>query len=401
MKSEDLKNTDVEQEVAKPVPATSTHIVTADSVQAEEVPTIPIGSLETISTLQPEISVRAVRATRSVNIPTPLVVQPEEYRRSLGEWLQIWRDGMRTGYLPLSLMPVLLGSVLAWLPTVSKRTLVGHFNVPHFLLMLAAIILLQLGANLVNDYYDYMHGIDTSNAFGPGGLIQQGMIKPSRILYCGLMLLILGAVLGLIVAQAGGPLVYLFGLLGVVGAYFYSATARPLSSLGLGEVVGFIIYGPLITLGAYMVQTGGKFSSTPFIYSLPLGLLAAAVIHANNMRDIESDMHVSKYTLVTLTGLRWSRAIFLILILAAYAIIIALGVPHGAPHLILLTLWTFPLIVVMLSGIVRTNAPAGFHQIMRQTLKLMTLFTIFLVIALAANTLIPLLPGIPTHILPF
>ncbi len=402
MKSEDLKNTDAEEEVAKPIPPTSTHIVTADSVQAEEVPTIPIGSLETISTLQPEVSVRAVRATRSVNIPTPLVVQPEEYRRSLGEWLQIWRDGMRAGYLPLSLMPVLLGSVLAWLPTVSKRTLIGNFHVIDFLLILVSITLLQLGANLVNDYYDYMRGIDTSNAFGPGGLIQQGTIKPARILYLGLILLFLGMVPGFIVAQAGGPLVYLFGLLGVAGAYFYSATTRPLSSLGLGEVVGFIIFGPLITLGAYMVQTGGKFSSTPFIYSLPLGLLATAVIHVNNMRDIESDMHVSKYTLVALAGLRWGRAIFLILILAACAIIIALGVPLGAPHLILITLWTFPVIVVMLSGIVRTNAPAGFHLIMRQALTLTTLFTIFLIIALVANTFIPLLiPGIPTHVLPF
>ena len=68
----------------------SPHVVTAESVQAEEVPTIPLGSLQTLSTLEPAVSVRSVEATQSVRLPAPLVVQPSEYRRSPGEWLQVW-----------------------------------------------------------------------------------------------------------------------------------------------------------------------------------------------------------------------------------------------------------------------------------------------------------------------
>src|SRR2546422_5736690 len=81
-------------------PVVSSHIVTAEAVQAEEVPTVPLGPLQTLSALQPEVSVHSVASTRTVSMPAPLVVQPSEYRRSLGEWLQIWRDGIRPSYLP-------------------------------------------------------------------------------------------------------------------------------------------------------------------------------------------------------------------------------------------------------------------------------------------------------------
>lgn len=402
MKSEELKtDEDPQKDIALSPTALSTHIVTADSVQAEEVPTIPIGSLETISTLQPEVTVHAVNTTRTVSIPTPLVVQPEEYRRSLGEWLQIWRDGMRTAYLPLPLMPVLLGSALAWTQTVTTKTPLGQFHFTHFFAAIIAVFLLQWGANLVNDYYDYMRGIDTSNALGPGGLIQQGMLKPARILLYGFSLLGLGTVIGMIVALRGGALVYLFGLIAILGAYFYSAAIFPLSSYILGEVTGFFVFGPIITIGAYMIQSGGRLSSQALLYSLPLGLLAVAVLHVNNMRDMEGDTNAGKRTLANTIGMGWSRAAYMVLVLLAYLIIIGVGAPHNAPHTILIALWTLPILVIAITGIIRSHAPASFHQIIHQTLTLTTYFTIFLTIGLIVWAIIPVLPHIPAHLLPF
>src|SRR5450432_1063161 len=199
----------------------STRVVTADSVQAEDVPTIPIGSLETINALEPEVSVHSVASTRSVRIPAPLVVQPSEYRRTPNEWLQVWLDGIRPFYLPLSFLPAILGSVLAWTQTISAQTPLGHFHVLPFVGMLVSLFFLQLGAHLINDYYDYLRSIDTSNALGPGGLIQQGLVKPTSILISGLVLLGLGILSGLIVASAGGVVLYVFGLIGVLCAYFY------------------------------------------------------------------------------------------------------------------------------------------------------------------------------------
>jgi 1,4-dihydroxy-2-naphthoate octaprenyltransferase len=238
------------------------------------------------------------------------------------------------------------------------------------------------------------------NALGPGGLIQQGLIKPTFVLKCGLALLGIGALLGMVVAAAGGPLVYMYGLLGLLCAFFFSATQRSLSSLALGELVGFCIFGPLITLGAYMVQAGGNISPLALVYSLSLGLLAAAVIHVNNMRDLEGDEVVEKRTIAGMIGLQWSRAWFMVLLLGAFAVIVAMGLPHGAPHLLLITLWTLPLLVVIITGILRSNTPAGLHVVMHQTLRLEIYFTILLMAALIVMAVLPVLPRIPLHLLP-
>jgi 1,4-dihydroxy-2-naphthoate octaprenyltransferase len=301
-------------------------------------------------------------------------------------------------------MPVLVGSTLAWTQSVSPRTPFGYFRFLHFIAALLAVVALQVGANLVNDYYDYIKGIDISNPLGPGGLIQQGLIRPTGVLNFGLILLALGSLIGAVVAISGGLFVYLFGLIGLLCAYFYSATSRALSSLALGELVSFCVFGPLLTLGAYMVQTGGFANRAAFIsvliYSLPLGLLATAVVHVNDMRDVESDVQARKRTLASLQGLRLSRTEYLLLVLGAYAIIVALGLPHGAPHLVLITLWTLPILVVALTGVMRADMPATLHLVMRETLKLLTYFALLLIAALILTAIITVLPHLPSHILP-
>ncbi len=382
----------------KPKAAMSSHIVTAESVQAEEVPTIPMSSLQTLNALQPEVSVASAQAVRH---PAPLVVQPSEYRRSMGESLQVWWDGIRPAYLPLSVMPALLGTTLAWTQSITTKTPFGHLGIARFVATLLAVALLQIGAHLINDYYDYVRGIDTSNTLGPGGLIQQGYVKPTRVLLLGIIALCAGIFFGAIVAVAGGIYVFLFGLIGVLCAYLYSATARSLSSIALGEVVSFFIFGPFITLGAYLVQINAPSHSqfiSVLLYSIALGLFAAAIIHVNNMRDAESDEQAEKHTLATLLGIPLSRILFFLFILGAYTIVIALGIPRNTPHLTLITLWTLPLLLVTLTGILRADLPAALHLVMRETLKLETYFTLLLVAALIISALYLALPGISSHI---
>ena len=399
--SQNIGNSDQEAittQVAPPATTTSSHIVTADSVQAEEVPTIPLGSLQTLDALQPEVSVHPLNSASPAAMPAPLVVQPSEYSRGIGEWLQLWWDGIRPGYLPLSLLPVLLGSALAWTQSISVRLPRGTFHPIRFVVLLAAVLLVQAGAHLVNDYYDHLRGIDTSNPLGPGGLIQQALIKPARVLSLGLIALTLGTALGILVAVAAGPLFIIFLVVGVLCAYFYSASARALSSIALGELVSFCIFGPLLVLAAYIVQTG-QVSRVALLYSLPLGLLAAAAILSNNMRDAESDFQAGKHTLASILGFKLSRTLYTLLLLGAYAPIVALAVPRNAPHLLLIVLWTLPLAVVALSGALRTQATAGFHLVMRQTIKIEIYFTLLLIVALIISTFVGILPHLPFNIL--
>jgi 1,4-dihydroxy-2-naphthoate polyprenyltransferase len=130
-----MQGNDARQDETAPAPRNKTkssaHVVAAESVQSEEVPTIPIGSMHTVNALQPEIAVHDISSsTSSVRLPAPLIVHPAEYRRSPGEWLRIWWNGIRPGYLPLSLMPLLLGSVLAWTQTITPASVRGDFH-PH------------------------------------------------------------------------------------------------------------------------------------------------------------------------------------------------------------------------------------------------------------------------------
>ena len=379
---------------------TSAQIVTAESVQAEEVPTIPLGSMQTISALQPEVAIHAITSTQVVRLPAPLIVHPSEYHRGLGEWLHIWLNGMRPAYLPLSFLPVLLGSVLAWTQSITVATPRGIFHPQRFVATLLAVVFLQIGAHLINDYYDYLRGIDTSNALGPGGLIQQGLIKPVRVLTIGMLMLALGAMFGLLASLAGGALIFAFALLGLLCAYFYSATSRSLSSLTLGELVSLLLFGPVLTAAAYMVQTG-HIDRIVLVYSLPLGLLAAAFIHLNNMRDAESDAQAGKRTLAALFDLRLSRVLYVLLLLGAYAPMLALGIPRHAPHLLLITLWTLPGLVVLISGVLRTDSPASLHLHMQKTLKLEVAFTLLLLVALVVSTYLALMPHLPSFGLPF
>jgi 1,4-dihydroxy-2-naphthoate polyprenyltransferase len=138
-----------------------------------------------------------------------------------------------------------------------------------------------------------------------------------------------------------------------------------------------------------------------YIYSISLGLLATAFIHLNNMRDAESDAPAGKTTLASLLGLRLSRTLYVLLVLGAYAPIVALGLPKHAPHILLIVLWTFPILIIVITTVLRTTSSASMHTAMLQTLKLETFFTALLILALIINAYLPILIHQPWFTLPF
>jgi 1,4-dihydroxy-2-naphthoate octaprenyltransferase len=358
-------------------------LATADSIQVENV---PAGR----SSMQPSISTYSVTTTTSVVQPSPLVEQPSESKRSLREWLSIWWVGIRPVYLGLAILPVILGSAAAWTQNISVKTPRGSFHPTTFILTLIAVLLLQIGAQLINDYYDYLKGIDTNNSLGPGGLIQQGLVKPARVLMLGLVAVGLAVVLGIFIAIPMGWPILVAGLIGVLAAYFYSGVPKGLASLALGEIVCFFIFGPLITIGSYLTQTG-HLDRIVYIYSISLGLLATAFIHANNMRDVGSDAPAGKLTLASLLGVHLSRVLYVILVIGAYAPIVALGLPAHSSHLLLIVLWTFPILVIVITTVLRTTNPGSLHTAMFQTLKLETYFTLLLIVALIVDAYLPII----------
>jgi 1,4-dihydroxy-2-naphthoate polyprenyltransferase len=402
MQSQDRPNSQSDSlpDSAKTHETVPVQLAKADAAQAENVPALRANTHQAVSELQPSISTYSVTTTRAIIQPSPLVERPKESIRSQREWLAIWWESIRPSYLALSLLPLILGSVTAWTQSISVKSPRGSFHPIAFVLTLIAVLLLQTGAQLINDYYDYLNGIDTNNSLGPGGLIQQGLVQPARVLVIGLITVGLGAVLGIFIVILIGWPVIVIGLIGVLAAYFYSGVPKGLASLALGEILCFFIFGPLITIGSYFTQTG-HLDRIVYIYSISLGLLAAAFILVNNMRDVGSDAPAGKLTLASLLGVRLSRTLYVILMIGAYAPIVALGLPSHSPHLLLIVLWTLPLLAVVITTVLRTTSPASLHTAMFQTLKLETYFTLLLIVGLIVDAYLPIVAHQHWLALPF
>lgn len=222
---------------------------------------------------------------------------------------RIWWRAVRPKSFPATTTPVAAGVALA--------AVHGVFNPFWAVLTLLAAVFLQAGTNLVNDYFDYRNEVDSSASLSPSGVIQQGILSASAVLRGGIVCFVLGAVIGVALALHGGPAIWALGVLGVLIGFFYTAGPFPFAYIGLGEVVVFIAMGPAMVLGAYIVQTQW-YSWEALAVGIPVGLLVAAILHANNLRDIETDRAQGKMTLAARFGRTFARREYVVLLAGAY-----------------------------------------------------------------------------------
>ncbi len=235
-------------------------------------------------------------------------------------FVPLWLKAMRVPFLQATFIPVVLGSVIAWQ--------VGRFNWGFFMLTLLGASLIQIATNMLNDYFDFKSGNDLQvkhqNPFAGGGrVLTAGLIKPSTHLLVSASCLVLGIIIGLYFVLAQG-LTYLFwlGLVGVISSYFYVGPPFRLAYRGVGEFVVGLNFGPVMTLGAYYVQTG-TFALEPLLASVPIGLLIAAVLWINEFPDMDADKAVGKRTMVLRLGYLRSVTVYEALLAASYLLVIA------------------------------------------------------------------------------
>ncbi len=212
--------------------------------------------------------------------------------------IAIWMQASRAWTLAMPFMSVSVGTAAA------LRN--GFFSPWTYLAAALGAVALQAGANMVNDYYDFVNGTDSAdwNAaenFGPGLVIQRGFLRPEQVWWGGIVALFFGSALGFILAVVCGWPVLVLGLVGVAGAYFYTGAPLQLGYRGLGDLMVFTLMGPGYVLGAYYVQAL-SFSSTALVASLPMGFLCSGVLQTNNLRDIENDRVHGKRTFAVLVG---------------------------------------------------------------------------------------------------
>ena len=268
----------------------------------------------------------------------------------------------------------------------------GVFDAAVFLLALIGALLLQSAANLINEYADYRRGADRLKEAGQGMTIKQKILSPRSVLYGALFTTVSGCLIGLYLLSQSGPLLWLIGIGGVFVAISYTAGPFPLAYNGLGEIAVAIFMGPAIIVGAYYVMApdvgGGRILELCLI-SLPIAFMVAAILHANNIRDMEADRAVNKRTLAVIFGIRFARAEFRFLVIGSYIaqlIVIALG---ALPAASLLTLITLPEALRLIHIFNTSRAVPLMHQAQGRTAKLHGQFGLMLVVGWTLSMLLP------------
>lgn len=219
----------------------------------------------------------------------------------------------------------------------------GVFDVTLYLLTLIGVIALHASANLFNDYFDTVKGIDTPESptakYRPHPILT-GMISADTLKSYALAMLILGLSIGVYLAMLKGLIVFVLGAIGGLLSISYSGPGG-YKYKALGELAVFLVWGPIIFLGSYLVQTG-FLSLYPVIVSIPVGMYVSAVLLANNLRDMKIDSESGIKTLPIVLGREKGLKLYETLILAPYMIVVLLVLAGITPIYTLLTLITIP-----------------------------------------------------------
>lgn len=287
-----------------------------------------------------------------------------------------WLLAIRPRTLPASASPVLVGTAAA-AADQSMRLLPA-------LAALIGAILLQIGVNLANDYFDHLKGVDTAERVGPVRVTQSGLIPPSEVLKGMILIFVLAMTAGIYLVSEAGWIVVLIGGASILAALLYSGGPFPLASHGLGDVFVFIFFGPVAVCGTYYVQSL-RLSLSCVLLSIPLGLLIASILVVNNLRDIPTDLKVGKRTLAVILGARGARVEFALLLILAYAAPVLMAASGILPVWALLPLLSVPR-AVMLARSLRVLTGSSLNESLADTAKLTLIFSLLLCLGL----LIPL-----------
>ena len=241
-----------------------------------------------------------------------------------------WIGAARLRTLPLAVAPVVIGTGAALLAS----------DLFHWVIALACLVVavsLQIGVNFANDYSDGIRGTD-AHRVGPARLTASGRVKPRSVLIAALIFFGIAAIAGLaITIRTQQWWFVLLGAVCIVAAWFYTGGKRPYGYNALGEVFVFVFFGLVATLGTTYVQVL-TLPQEAWFGAVGAGLIACAVLLANNLRDIDQDRRVGKRTLTVLIGKRWTQILFTLFIVAAMGIAVALAFFYPIAWLALLAL---------------------------------------------------------------
>lgn len=249
-----------------------------------------------------------------------------------GFW-QTWILAARPKTLPAAAAAAIVGSAAAYAD--------GRLRLGPALACLLVALLLQIGANLANDVFDYLRGADRPGRLGPLRVTQAGLLSPGQVLAGMWLTFGLAAVLGAYLFVEAGWAVPVIGLAAIAAAVAYTGGPIPYGYYGLGDLLVFIFFGPVAVCGTYFVQSG-EVGPRAIWASLPMGFLITAILVVNNLRDIHTDRAAGKHTLAVRLGESGARRELGLMLILAYLVPPAMWAAGMASAWILLAWLSLP-----------------------------------------------------------
>lgn len=275
-----------------------------------------------------------------------------------------WVEAARPRTLVAGIVPVLVGTAAA-----------GRLSPPRFAGALVVAVFMQVGVNFANDYFDAVKGVDTHERLGPRRLTSAGLIAPEAMRNAMVAAFAVALAAGLGLAAAAGWELAIVGAVSLIAALGYSGGPYPYGSRGLGEVFVFIFFGVVATVGSAYVQIE-QIPAAAVVASIPVGLLASAILVANNLRDIPTDSVTGKRTLAVILGDARTRRVFKAMILGSY-LSLGLIVAAGGGAWVLTALLSLPLALPVLRH-VGADRGRGLVRVLVGTAKLQLAFGVLL-----------------------
>ena len=281
-----------------------------------------------------------------------------------------WIAGARPKTLPAAIAPVLVGTAFAGY----------NANAINFFLALIVGVGLQIGVNYANDYSDGVRGTDKDRV-GPMRLVGSGAATPAAVKKAAIIAISIAALAGALLAVRTSYLLLLVGALSILAAWTYTGGPKPYGYFALGEVMVFIFFGLVATLGTYYVHLQ-SLSFEVLLASFAMGSLACAILALNNLRDLTKDKAAGKNTLAVRIGDKQTRNFFQALLFAPLVIALAL-LPNSLYFLI--TFISLPQILKVASSVRAGATGAALIELLVKTGRIQIIYALSLSLAVLLN----------------
>ena len=279
--------------------------------------------------------------------------------------------------LPAAIAPVLVGTALA--------IRYGPFHPLAFAAALVGAVLIQIGTNLSNDYSDARRGADSDDRIGPVRVTAGGLLPPHRVLVATYLTFGAAVLCGAYLIAVAGWALLAVGAASILAGVLYTGGPRPYGYEGLGEVFVFLFFGLVAVVGSYYVQRRAL-PWEAFVLAVPVGLLIAAILVVNNVRDIDTDRRAGKRTLAVRMGRARTRMLFSAMLAAAFVTSWVPWLAGALPAWLLLTVLAAPL-AVSVERTVRTRADGpSLNGALAASARLALVFCLLLCVGVLAGS---------------